>query len=69
MDQEEDSAAGAAASEAEAVDSAAVAVDSAAASEEALIITARTITDRTITVDGFGDPDVITTVAVAALAA
>ena len=62
MDQEEDSAAVAAALEA-------VAADSAAASGEARIITARTITDPTITVDGFGDPDVITTVAAAALAA
>jgi len=67
-DQEEDLAAVAAASAAAVADSEAGAV-APADSGEALIITGRTITDRTITADGFGDPDAIITVAAAALAA
>ena len=60
----------AAASAAAVADSAVGAVAPAAEdSEEALIITGRTITDRTITADGFGALDTIITVAAAALAA
>lgn len=59
----------AAASAAAVADSAAEAVAPAEDSEEALIITGRTITDRTITADGFGALDAIITVAAAALAA